>query len=206
MALAGAPGAAELERVELQLCYVDIEFQSLWPKFKLDSYGEPPHHQTQWPFSIANASIAREYSALIGALLHEVTLKSHFFPQLSLVNPPFVPAGQVRFPHPWCPGCGSLCAVGLQVDDHRWSTHHIHSSLNWWIMVNPILLAIFPINPNSDGDIWEWVSQHVWTISHSSHIFFMAHVEKMVTREVKAAKSEGFVKCPEKMIRYIRWT
>jgi hypothetical protein len=34
----------------------------------------------------------------------------------------------------------------------------------------------------------------------------MAHVEKMVTREVKAAKSEGFVKCPEKMIRYIRWT
>ena len=79
MALAGAPGAAELERVELQLWYVDIEFQSLWPKFKLDSYGEPPHHQTQWPFSIANASIAREYSALIGALLHEVTLKSHFF-------------------------------------------------------------------------------------------------------------------------------
>ena len=33
----------------------------------------------------------------------------------------------------------------------------------------------------------------------------MAHVEKMVTREVQAAKSEGFVKCPEK-IRYIRWT
>lgn len=57
----------------------------------LDSYGEAPHHQTQWPFSIANGCKRFDCQALcsaffIGALLHEVTLKSHGFPELSLVN------------------------------------------------------------------------------------------------------------------------